>query len=279
MTPLRQRMIEDLRVRGLSQNTIDSYVGAVERFARYFRRSPTELDREHIRAFQVHLVCDKHISTATLNSYTSALRFLYTITLGKDWEVRAIPYARTPKKLPEILRQDEVLRLFAGITNIKHRAMAMTIYAAGLRVSEVSCLRVADIDSVRMLIHVRQGKGNKDRLVPLSPALLGPLRQYWRSYHPEHWLFPGQSPERHINSRSVHHVLTKAAVVALGKPISPHVLRHSCATHMLEAGVNIRVVQGFLGHRWLSTTDRYCHVSREQITATKSPLDLIGDAL
>jgi site-specific recombinase XerD len=199
--------------------------------------------------------------------------------LGKDWDVRAIPCARTPTKLPEVLHQDEVLRLFAGITNIKHRVIAMTIYAGGLRVSEVAHLQVADIDSKRMLIHVRQGKGAKDRLVPLSPALLGPLREYYRSRRPEHWMFPGQIPGRHIDSRSVHRVLVKAAVAALGKPVSPHVLRHSCATHMLEAGVGIRVVQGFLGHRRLSTTDRYSHVSREQITATKSPLDLIADAL
>lgn len=279
MTPLRQRMIEDLRIRGLSQNTIDSYVGAVERFARFFRRSPGELDREHIRTFQVHLVCDKHISTATLNCYTSALRLLYTVTLGKDWDVRAIPCAKTPKRLPEVLTQDEVLRLFAGITNIKHRVIAMTIYAAGLRVSEVAHLQVADIDSKRMLIHVRQGKGAKDRLVPLSPALLTPLREYCRSCRPALWLFPGQIPGHHINSRSVHRVLGKASAAALGRPVSPHVLRHSCATHMLEAGVGIRVVQGFLGHRRLSTTDRYSHVSRERITATKSPLDLITDAL
>ena len=275
MTPLRQRMIEDLRIRGLAQNTIDSYVGAVERFARYFRRSPAELDREHIRTFQVHLVCDRHLSTATLNCYTSALRFLYTVTLGKDWDVRAIPCAKTPKRIPEVLHQDEVLRLFAGITNIKHRVIAMTIYAAGLRVSEVAHLQIADIDSKRMLIHVRQGKGAKDRLVPL----LTPLREYYRSYRPGLWLFPGQRPGTHINSRSIHRLLLRPAVVALGRPINPHVLRHSCATRMLEAGVNIRVVQGFLGHRWLSTTDRYSHVSREHITATKSPLDLIADAL
>jgi integrase/recombinase XerD len=279
MTPLRRRMIEDLRIRGLAQNTIDSYVGAVERFARYFGRSPAELDREHIRTFQVHLVCERHIRAATLNVYTSALRFLYNVTLERDWDVRAIPGARTPKRMPEVLHQDEVLRLFAGIANLKHRAIAMTIYAAGLRVSEVAHLQVADIDSKRMLIHIRQSKGGKDRLVPLSPALLMPLREYYRRYRPALWLFPGQRPGDHINSRSIHRLLLKPAVATLGKPVSPHVLRHSCATHMLEAGVNIRVVQGFLGHSRLSTTDRYSHVSREHITATKSPLDLIADAL
>lgn len=243
MTPLRQRMIEDLRIRGLSQNTIDSYVGAVARFARHFGRSPDELSEEDIRSFRVHLTCERKVSTSTVNVYVSALRFLYTVTLGNDWDIKTIPYAKTPQKLPTVLRQDEVLRLFAGIANLKHRAMAMTIYAAGLRASELARLCICDIDSRRMLIHVRQGKGAKDRLVPLSQALLGPLREYYLAYHPEHWLFPGQDPTRHINSRSVHRVLAKAAADAIGKPISPHVLRHSCATHLLEAGVNVRVVQ------------------------------------
>jgi len=264
-------MIEDLRIRGLSQCTIDTYVGAVERFARYFDRSPAQLGKEEVRAFQVHLACKRHVSTGTLNVYVSALRFLYTVTLGKDWEMRAIPYARTPRKLPTVLSQDEVLRLFAAIVNLKHRAIVMTTYAGALRASEVASLRIADIDSVRMLIHVRQGKGAKDRLVPLSPALLERLRDYYRAYRPRYWLFPGQDGERHINSRSIHRTLARTATAVLGRSVHPHLLRHSAATHMLEAGVNIRVVQGFLGHRWLSTTDRYSHVSREQITATKSP--------
>ncbi len=278
MTPLRQRMIEDLRIRGLAQNTIDTYVGAVARFAQYFGRSPEQLGKEDIRSFQVHLALERKVASSTLNIYASALRFLYKVTLGKDWDIKTIPYAKTPLKIPAILRQDEVLSLFAAITNLKHRVMTMTIYAAGLRISEVASLRLCDIDSRRMLIHVRQGKGGKDRLVPLSEALLGPLRQYYLAYRPEHWLFPGQDPTRHINTRSVHRVLSKAAAAAIGRPISPHLLRHTCATHLLEAGVNIRVVQGFLGHKRLSTTDRYSHVTREQITATKSPLDLIAEA-
>jgi integrase/recombinase XerD len=278
MTPLRQRMIEDLRIRGRSKNTIDSYVGAVARFARHFGRSPEQLGKEDVRRFQVHLAVERKVSTSTLNIYTSALRFLYTITLGKDWDIKTIPYAKTPQKVPTVLRQDEVLCLFAAIANLKQRVMAMTIYAAGLRISEVACLRLCDIDSARMLIHVRQGKGGKDRLVPLSKALLTPLREYYLAYRPEHWLFPGQDPQRHINARSIHRVLAKAGRVSIGRSINPHVLRHSCATHLLEAGVNIRVVQGFLGHRRISTTDRYSHVTREQITATKSPLDLIAEA-
>ena len=275
MTPLRRRMIEDLRIRGLAQDTIDTYVGAVARFARHFGRPPAELGKEHIRAFQVHLVEERHVTTGTLNVYTSALRFLYTVTLERDYDIRTIPYARTPKRLPSVLTQEEVLRLLDGITNLKHRALATTLYAAGLRASEVARLRVVDIDSRRMLIHVREGKGRRDRLVPLAENLLELLRQYYRRYRPEPWLFLGQDNKRHINSRSVHRVLAKASRAAIGKAVHPHLLRHTCATHMLEAGINIRTVQGFLGHRRLSTTDRYTHVTREQITATKSPLDII----
>jgi len=271
-------MIEDLRIRGLSRHTIDSYVGAVARFARYFGRSRELLGKEDIRTFQVHLTCERKVSASTLNVYTSAIRFLYNVTLGRDWNLQTVPYAKTPKKLPSVLTQAEVLRLFAGITNRKHRAIVMTTYAAGLRASEVAHLRIRDIDSARMLIHVEQGKGARDRLVPLSPALLVVLRDYVRAYRPEHWLFMGQDHKRPLNDRTIYRVVVDAARGVLGKQISPHTLRHSCATHLLEAGVNIRIVQGFLGHRRLSSTDRYSHVSREQITATKSPLDLIADA-
>ena len=176
MTPLRRRMIEDLCIRGLAQNTIDSYIGAVERFARHFGRSPEVLGRKEIRLFQVHMVYERKISTATLNVYTSALRFLYNVTLGKDWNLQTIPYAKTPKRLPGVLTQIEVLRPFAGITNLKHRALVMTTYAAGLRASEVAHLRICDIDSARMLIHIEQGKGARDRLAPLAAALVAALR-------------------------------------------------------------------------------------------------------
>jgi site-specific recombinase XerD len=278
MTPLRQRMIEDLRIRGLSQQTIDSYVGSVARFARHFNTPPQNLTREHIRAFQVYLTTEKHVSAATLNVYTSALRFLYTVTLERDWNIRSITYAKTPKKLPDVLTQDEVIRLLAGIANLKHRAIVMTLYAAGLRVSEVAGLRVADIDSTRMLIHVRQGKGARDRLVPLADELLATLRLYYRRYRPQHWLFLGQDKRRPINPRSIHRAVRKASMATIGRRIYPHLLRHTCATHMLEAGVNVRIVQGFLGHHRLSTTGAYVHVTREQITATKSPLDIIRQA-
>jgi len=255
MTPLRRRMIEDLRIRGLAQNTIDSDIGAVARFARYFGRSPQLLGRKEIRLFQVYLTCEREIAAATLNVYTSALRFLYNVTLGKDWNLQTIPYAKTPKRLPGVLTQIEVLRPFAGIANLKHRALVMTTYAAGLRASEVAHLRICDIDSARMLIHIEQGKGARDRLVPLSPALLVVLREYVHTYRTEQWLFMGQDGKRPLNSRTVYRIVNTAGRVVLGKQIGPRTLRHSCATHMLEAGVNIRVVQGFLGHRRLSTTE------------------------
>lgn len=276
MTPLRQRMIDDLRIRGLSQHTIDSYVGAVARFARHFNTPPQYLTREHVRAFQVYLTTEKHVSTATLNVYTSAIRFLYTVTLERDWNIRTIPYAKAAKKLPDVLSQDEIVRLLCGIANIKHRAMVMALYAAGLRVSEVAGLRIADIDSTRMLIHVRQGKGARDRLVPLAEQLLATLRLYYRSYRPETWLFLGQDKRRPINPRSIHRAVIKASLATIGRRVYPHLLRHTCATHMLEAGVGVRIVQGFLGHQRLSTTGLYVHVTRAQITATKSPLDLIA---
>jgi site-specific recombinase XerD len=197
--------------------------------------------------------------------------------------MEAIPCAKPPRKVPTVLSQDEVLRLFAGIHNLKHRLVVMTTYAAGLRASEVARLRVCDIDSRRMLIHVVQGKGRRDRLVPLSPALLALLREYYRVYRPENWLFTrhdraSRDRTRHLTTRSIQRIVNDVSRVVLGRRINTHALRHSCATHLLEAGVNVRIVQGFLGHQRLSTTDRYTHISREQITATKSPLDLISDA-
>jgi integrase/recombinase XerD len=264
--------------RMFSLNSAELYVAAVARFARHFGRSPEGLGKEEFRRFQVRLVCERKISGSTLNVYTSALRFLYNVTLGKDWNFDLIPYAKTPKKVAAFLTQDEVLRLFAGIANLKHRAIAMTTYAAGLRASEVARLRPCDIDSRRMLIHVVEGKGAKDRLAPLSPALLVVLRQYYRSYRPNAYLFAGQGGNRDLNSRTIRRIVATAARTVLGKQASPNTLRHSCATHLLGAGVNIRIVQGFLGHRRLSSTDRYSHVRREQITATKSPLDLIAEA-
>lgn len=279
MTPLRARMVEDLEIRNRSPNTIKTYVLAVAQFAAYFGRSPELLGLEEIRNYQIYLVREKRISTGTLNITVAALRFLYCTTLNKDWKIESIPYAKAPKKLPTILSQNEILRFFDAISNLKHRAIVMTIYSAALRVSEGAHLRVEDIDSERMLIHVNQGKGRKDRLelVTLSETLLEILRDYYRAYRPRDWLFPGKDPDRPITRDSIAQVVKRAGK-AIGKPVTPHTLRHSSATHLLEAGYNVRSVQGVLGHARISTTDVYSHVTRQRLTATKSPLDLLKDA-
>jgi len=269
-------MIEDLEIRNRAPNTIRAYVTAVAQFAAHFRRSPELLGPEEIRIYQLHLVREKLVASGTLNITAAALRFLYGTTLEKDWKIERIPYAKTPKKLPKILSQDEVLRLFDATSNIKHRTIMMTIYSAALRRSEVARLRVEDIDSHRMLIHINLGKGRKDRLVTLSETLLEVLRDYYRACRPGDWLFPGNKTNRPITGESIA-CFVKRSGRSIGKRVTPHTLRHSAATHLLEAGYNIRSVQGVLGHARISTTDVYSHVTRERITATKRPLALLND--
>jgi integrase/recombinase XerD len=225
MTPLRRRMVEDLEIRNRSPNTIKAYVIAVAQFAAYFGRSPELLGLEDIRSYQIHLIRKKRVSTSTLNITVAAMRFLYCTTLGKDWKIETIPYAKAPKKLPLVLSQNEVLRLFDAISNLKHRAIVMTIYSAALRVSEAASLRMEDIDSQRMLIHVNEGKGRKDRLVPLAEALLDVLRAYYRARRPRDWLFPGKEPDRHITANSIARVVKRAGR-SIGKHVTPHTLRH-----------------------------------------------------
>lgn len=276
MTPLRLRMIEDMRVRNLAPNTQRIYVDRVAKFAKYFGKSPELLGPEEIRTYQVYLSTEKNASPSALNQAVCALRFLYRITLAKTWLIAHIPYAKKPRTLPIVLSRDEVSRFFECIPNLKHRAIVMTAYATGLRVSEVLSLRASDIDSQRMMIRVEQGKGRKDRYVMLSPHLLELLRAYWKMARPQEWLFPGRPPTRPITREMVHQVCTKASVAAgLTKRVHVRALRHSFATHLLEAGANIRVIQMLLGHRSLRTTAIYTTVSRETVCATASPLDLL----
>ena len=276
VTPLRKRMIEDLEIRNRSPNTVKAYVLAVARFAAYFGRSAHLLGLNEIRGYQLHMIRNKRVAVTTLNVTVAALRFLYGTTMEKDWKVESIPYAKAPKKLPKILCQTEVLELFDATSNIKHRTIMMTIYSAALRRSEAARLRVEDIDSRRMRIHVNLGKGRKDRLVTLSEKLLEVLRDYYRACRPGDWLFPGNKTNRPITGDSIARFVKRAGK-SIGKRVTPHTLRHSAATHLLEAGYNIRSVQGMLGHARISTTDVYSHVTRERITATKSPLDLLND--
>jgi len=276
MTTLRQQMIEDMRVRSLSLNTQRIYVDRVAKFAKHFGKSPEALGPEEIRTYQLYLIHDKNVSLSTRTQHVCALRFLYNVTLGKEWMIRHIPAPRKAITLPVVLSPDEVSRFFENIHNLKHRAILMTAYAAGLRVSEVSSLRVCDIDSARMLIRVDQGKGRKDRYVMLSPNLLDLLRAYWKVARPADLLFSGRYPDRPITREAIYHVCLKATKAAgLNKKVTVRALRHCFATHLLEAGANIRVIQMLLGHRSLRTTARYTHVSTETLRSTVSPLDML----
>jgi site-specific recombinase XerD len=271
-------MLEDLRIRNLAEATQRNYVHHVAAFARYFGRSPTELGPEHIRAWQVHLVEERGLSWSSLNCAVCALRFLYGTTLGKDWVIRHIPFAKPEQKLPVILSPREVRRFLAVVTNPKHLAMLMVPYSAGLRVAEIAHLRLEDIDSGRMVIHVQHTKSRKDRYVPLSPKLLDELRSYWRGARPRPFLFPGADPSRPITTGSIREVCRIATSKSgLDKTVTPHTLRHCYATHLLEAGVDLRTIQMLLGHAALRTTSIYLHVSTERICSIQTPLDLLDD--
>lgn len=277
MTRLRDRMIEDMRVRNYSHKTIRSYVAHVRQFAEFFGVSPERLGLEQIRAYQVHLVQEKKVSWSHFNVAVCALRFFYGTILGRQEFVQRIPYGKRPKSLPTILSREEVLRLFRCIPHYTHRVMLMTAYSAGLRVSEVVHLRSEDIDISRMLIHVRRGKGAKDRYLPLSPVLLEILRGYWKMRPLGEWLFPSQKGGRFITPRTLRRAVRKATNAAgINKPVKVHTLRHSYATHLLESGTDIRTIQKLLGHKRLETTALYTHVTATQIRATTSPLDLLA---
>jgi integrase/recombinase XerD len=273
MSPLRRRMIEDMTVRNLSPATQRSYVHAVLRFARFFDCSPERLGLEDVRTFQVHLVAGG-ISWPALNQTVCALRFLYGVTLKQAELPERIPYVRTSRKLPVVLSADEVVRFLEAVPSLRTRAALTTAYAAGLRASEAASIKIADIDSGRMVIRVEQGKGGRDRYVMLSPQLLGILRSYWRLARPAHWLFPGRDREHPINPTVLHAGCRSAcAACGLSKRVTVHTLRHSFATHLLENGTDVRIIQALLGHRSLNTTARYTQVATSTIRDTPSPLD------
>jgi integrase/recombinase XerD len=276
MSPLRRSMIEDMTVRNLSPATQRSYISAVSKFSRYFGRSPDKLELEDVRAFQVHLV-STGISWPALNQIVCALRFFYGVTLGEAVIPERIPYAREPSKLPTVLSPDEVVQFLEAVSSLKCRAALTCGYAAGLRASEVAGLMVADIDSTRGVILVRHGKGAKDRNVMLSPQLLGILRTYWRLARPRLYLFPGRDEDRPIDPTVLHAACRSAAKAAgLSKRVTLHTLRHSFATHLLENGTDIRIIQVLLGHNNLSSTARYTQVATHTIRATQSPLDRLS---
>jgi integrase/recombinase XerD len=265
MTPLRQRMIEDLQIRNRSPKTIDAYVAHVARFARHFGRCPELLGPEELRQYQIHLLAQK-VSWSQFNQCVSGLRFLYGVTLGRPEGVPRIPYGRRPKRIPRVLSQAEVLELLRCIPSRKIRMVLTTIYATGMRIDEALHLSAGDIDSRQMTILVAQGKGNKQRLVPLSRSLLAELRDWWLVHRSPHWLFPGEKPDRPFSASAVQRACQAAVAQAgLKRGATPHTLRHTFATELLEAGVNLLTIQKLLGHSSLSTTLRYTHVRRDHL--------------
>ena len=276
MTPLRQRMLEDMGIRNLAENTQSAYLQQIAAYSRYFNRSPDQLGPEEIRTYQLYLMEIRALTPSSICVATGALRFLYKVTLKRTWAVDEIPMPKRPRKLPEILSPKEVMHFLNAITNHKHRAILMTAYAAGLRVSEATHLKVTDIDSQRMMLRVEQGKGMKDRYVMLSPRLLDVLRTYWKSARPTRWMFPGEVPGQPITREAVGLACQKARRDAgITKPITPHSLRHAFASHLLESGANLRTIQLLLGHRSLATTARYLKVVTSTVCATASPFDLL----
>jgi site-specific recombinase XerD len=268
-------MLEDMQLRNFSPHTQTSYVQQVSRFARHFQQSPESLGPEEIRAYQLHLTNEKKLAVGSVLIAVAALRFLYTVTLKKTWDVDdTIPAPKKPQRLPVVLSPDEVLQFLECVPGPKHRAILTTCYAAGLRISEVIHLRPNDIDSHRMVIRVEQGKGQKDRYVMLSLKLLELLRTWWRMERPTLWLFPGDRPEQAISKDAVEQACQKARRrCGIPKPITPHLLRHAFAVHLLETGTDVRTIQLLLGHRSLATTARYLRIATIKVCATTSPLD------
>jgi site-specific recombinase XerD len=275
MTPLRERFIQDLQVRNRAPDTIEAYVHQVARFARHFGRSPEELGPEEVRQYQLHLLGRK-VAWSTFNQGICALRFLYGTTLGRPDVLVRLPYGRRPKKLPVVLSQGEVLELLRWVRSRRHRLVLTTMYATGLRVREACQLGVADIDSRRMTILVRRGKGNKQRLVPLSAKLLTELRAWWATHRNPTWIFPGGRPDRPLCESCVQKACQRAVERAGLKPgTCTHALRHTFATELLEAGVDLLTIQKILGHTSLRTTVIYTHVRRDHLQAVSQVLDLL----
>jgi integrase/recombinase XerD len=278
---LRERMIEDMSIRGFTESTRRDYIRCVKAFAAFIGRSPDMATAEDVRRFQLHQT-RAGMQAASINSSVSALRFFFDVTIDRPDLSRRMTVIHQPRKLPLVLSVDEVVRLLEAAPGPKYKAALATAYGAGLRVSEIVALKVNDIDSTRMLIRVEQGKGRKDRHAMLSPQLLQLLRAWWREGKrrgvmlPQGWLFPGRSPITPLSTRQMTRAVHAAAQAArINKPVTPHTLRHSFATHLLEQGVDIRVIQVLLGHAKLDTTALYARVATNTIRAVTSPLDRI----
>ena len=274
-TPLRKRMIEDMRIRGIGEKAQQSHIRAIKDFASFLGRSPDTATPEELRSYQLHMT-NAGVSPSTFNVRIVALRFFFGMTCGREDMKRHMQFRRKPRPLPIVLSVEEVAELMAAVPGpgLKYRAALGISYGAGLRASEVCHLKVSDIDSNRMLIHVEEGKGGKDRKAMLSPGLLELLRDYWREARPQGWLFPGKPKINPISPRQLNRAFTSAKHMAgIAKPATLHTLRHSFATHLLEANTDVRVIQVLLGHAKLSTTARYTHVATRTIRDTVSPFE------
>jgi integrase/recombinase XerD len=273
-------MLDELQRLSYAQNTVRAYIHAIEDFARYFGKSPDQLGPEQIRDYQVHLFRDCKLSPGTVEGRGAALRFLYVKTLRRPYLQDDIPFPKRSRRLPLVLSPEEMTLLIDSAENLTHRAMMMTLYATGIRRAELCHLQVADIDSPRMVIHIRHGKGDRDRDVLLTPKLLETLREYWRWMKPKTWLFPGMingwRADVPITDKMVWSAVRKAALRAgIEKRVGPHTLRHCFATHMLEAGADLRTIQVLLGHAKLADTAVYLHLSRRHLQAVPSPLEAL----
>ena len=278
MTSLRQRMLADMTLRNLASGTQRLYLTRVARFAAHYNQCPSQLGAEDVKTYLLHLIETENVSWSFFNQAVCALRFLYQVTLERPEMIPHLPFPRQEKRLPTVLSEDEVTRFFQAVTHRRDRVVLLTLYACGLRISEALGLKPTDIDSDRMLIHVRQGKGNRDRMVMLSPKLLEELRLYVRWARPHYWLFPGTDPTQPLCTRTLQRTCRLTGERAgITKRVTPHVLRHSFATHLLDAGTDLRVIQTLLGHRSLATTAVYTHVSTRRLQATTSPLDRLPD--
>ena len=281
MTPLERRrnpfvnrMAEDMQIRNFAASTIDSYTWHVDKFCQHFGKMPDELGLEEIRQYQIYLVNEKRSSWSSFNQAVCGLRFLYEVTLGKPWAIQHIPFGKRPKKLPVVLSDQEASRLIECTENPKHRAVLLTCYAAGLRLAEATHLKVVDIDGQRAQIRITSGKGSKERRVPASPRLLDALRDYWKIRRPNNYLFPGRTADVPLSSATIQKACRLSAALARIKTIvTPHTLRHSYATSMLEAGVDVLTISKLLGHSSFVTTMIYLHVRRQHFDRSPSPID------
>jgi len=280
MSTLREQMLAELQLKGLTEKTQKIYLREVSNYAKYFGKSPEELGEKELKEYLLYLLNERKLAKGTYRFYYQGLKFLYKHTLKREEVVEKIRCPRGKKKLPVVLDLAEVKTLLSVMENLKHRAILMITYSAGLRISETARLKVSDIDSKRMMVRVQQGKGGKDRYTILSKTALECLRQYWRQYRPKEWLFEGQKEGTHVCLSSIRQIFVEAKERAgITKPVSPHTLRHSFATHLIETGTSLHHVQLLLGHRSPTTTTVYLHVSRMNLAQVTSPLDSIPEEL